>query len=117
MGQRSGFLCLLFLILLGSFCSEVLASSLMGPRSDTNLIDEQEPVKRHSDGIFTDLYSRERLRQQLVKYVRAVLAEMKRQERLKKAQKKRKKAQKATTDAPETATSENDEVPARPPEP
>ncbi|KAJ6664566.1 hypothetical protein lerEdw1_006139 [Lerista edwardsae] len=78
MGQRSGFLCLLFLILLSSFCSEVLVSSSM--RSDTNLIDEREPVKRNADTVFTTLYLRHLAKQRLAAYLRDVFAEMERQE-------------------------------------
>ncbi|KAJ6651485.1 hypothetical protein lerEdw1_020918 [Lerista edwardsae] len=134
MEQRSGSQ-LLFLIILGIFCSEVLASSakgtvnrhkipakrylamhhgvggacmncelhhMMANRSDTNLIDEQEPVKRQVDDPSTPLYSHELERLQLPNRIRDLLAEMERQERLNKAK------MEGTMDVPETASSEND---------
>ncbi|XP_066478868.1 VIP peptides [Tiliqua scincoides] len=93
--------------LLGEQSARRYLESLIGKRvGDNNPIDEQEPVKRHIDAVFTSLYGRARTRQKLANYVRAVLAENERQERLKKAR------MSATTDLPEIAPSENEDVSA-----
>lgn len=61
-----------------SFFSFFFSSSF--PSEDNSMEDESEPLsKRHSDGIFTDSYSRYRKQMAVQKYLAAVLGRRYRQ--------------------------------------
>ncbi|XP_062833237.1 VIP peptides-like [Anolis carolinensis] len=80
MEYRSGFQYLLSFALLYVFCSQTLALSSLGTYAAMRY-DEQMPVKRHSDAVFTNNYSRLRKRIAVKKYLDSILTEEKRQKK------------------------------------